>query len=69
MDRKDPEVGWGPDANEPKSERITGRDFAGASYGANEKEQTDDLRGVNSEREADVDDGGISEVLDDNGKL
>jgi hypothetical protein len=68
MDRKDPEAGWGPDPDEPKSETIKGRDFAGASYAATEREQTDDLRGRNTPEEADVADGEISDVLNDDGK-
>jgi hypothetical protein len=68
MDKKAPEPGWGPDPDEPKSETIPGRDFAGASYGANEREQTDDLRGRNTPHEADIADGEISELLDDDGK-
>jgi hypothetical protein len=63
------EVGSGPDENEPKSIDIPGRSFAGASYGANAKEQTDDIRGLNDVKAGDVADGGISEVLDDDGKL
>jgi hypothetical protein len=61
--------GSGPDENEPKVIDLGLRDFAGTSYAANEREQTEDARGVNDAREADVDDGGISELLDDNGKL
>jgi hypothetical protein len=65
MDRKDPEVGWGPDPDEPKSETIKGRDFAGTSYAATEREQTEDLLGKNTPQEADKALGEISELLDD----
>lgn len=57
------QVGSGPDANEPKSETIEGRSFAGASYGANEKEQTDDRRGLNDAQAGDEADGAIIESM------
>lgn len=62
-------VGSGPDASEPKTETIPGRSFAGASYGANAQEHTDDVLGKNDLRAADVADGGVSENIPDNGKL
>ena len=65
-DRTQP--GSGPDADEPKSINLGRRDFAGSSYAANEKEQTDDARGMNDERAGDVADGGISEKLNDDGR-
>jgi hypothetical protein len=66
-DRSKP--GSGPDENEPKSINLGKRDFAGTSYAANEREQTDDAKGMNSAREADIADGGISEDLNDDGEL
>lgn len=40
------------------------RDMSGASYGATEREQTDDLRRRNPRGDANVADGGVSEVLE-----
>ena len=50
--------------DEPKSERIPGRDFAGASWAATEREQTQDLRNRNPVEEEDVSLGGLSEDLE-----
>lgn len=49
--------------DEPKSERIPGRDFAGASWGATEREQTRDLRNRNPTEEEDVSLGALSDDL------
>jgi hypothetical protein len=68
MDRKEPEVGWGPDPDEPKSETIKGRDFAGASYAATEREQTEDVRGKNTPQQADLEHIVDLADLDDDGK-
>lgn len=50
--------------DEPKSERIPGRDFAGASWAATEREQTQDLRNRNPVEEEDMSLGGLSEDLE-----
>ena len=42
------------------------RDMSGASYGATEREQTEDLRRRNPQGDANVADGGVSEVLERN---
>jgi hypothetical protein len=42
----------------------TGRDMSGASYGATEREQTEDVRRRNPQADADVADGGVSEELE-----
>ena len=52
------------EASDPKVERIPGRDFAGASWAANEREQTDDLRNRDPVGESDVDMGGVSPDLE-----
>ena len=49
---------------EPASETLRGRSFEGASYGATEREQTEDLRRRNPREDADVADGGVSEELE-----
>ncbi|HEY2026869.1 MAG TPA: hypothetical protein VGG78_07650 [Gemmatimonadaceae bacterium] len=49
--------------DEPKSERIPGRDFAGASWAATEREQTQDLRNRDPAEEEDVSLGGLSDDL------
>jgi hypothetical protein len=67
-DGKRDERGDAPDQRERGSENIPGRSFAGASYAATEKEQTDDARGKNDAKAGDVADGGISEELNDDGK-
>ena len=54
----------GPDENEPRTENIPGRSFEGVSYGATEREQTQDLRRRDPQADADVADGGVSEVLE-----
>jgi hypothetical protein len=51
-------------SSDPRSETIDGRSLAGASYGANEREQTRDLRSTNPAAAGDVADGGVSEELD-----
>ena len=43
-----------------------GRDMSGASYGATEREQTRDLRRRDPRGDADVANGGVSEVLEQN---
>ncbi len=50
--------------DEHKVEHIEGRDFAGTSYAANEKEQTRDLRNKDPVGEADVSMGGVSADLE-----
>jgi hypothetical protein len=42
----------------------TGRDMSGASYGATEREQTEDLRRRSPQGDANVADGGVSEELE-----
>lgn len=42
----------------------TGRDMSGASYGATEREQTQDVRRRNPQGDANVADGGVSEELE-----
>jgi hypothetical protein len=49
--------------DEPKSERIPGRDFAGASWAATEREQTKDLRNRDPAAEEDVSLGALSDDL------
>jgi hypothetical protein len=49
---------------EPKVEHIPGRDFAGASWAADEQEQTEDLRNRDPVGEADVSMGGVSPDLE-----
>ena len=49
--------------DEPKSERIPGRDFAGASWAATEREQTQDLRNRDPADEEGVSLGGLSDDL------
>jgi hypothetical protein len=49
---------------EPKVEHIEGRDFAGASWAATEREQTADLRSKDPVGEADVSMGGLSPDLE-----
>jgi hypothetical protein len=44
------------DENEPKSETLRGRSFEGVSYGATEREQTDDLRRRTPQDEAEIED-------------
>jgi hypothetical protein len=68
-DDKRDERGDAPDERERGSETIPGRSFAGASYAATQQEQTDDARGKNDAKAGDVADGGISETLNDDGKL
>ena len=58
------------DDSEPRSESIGGRDFAGASYGATEREQTRDLRLPDPAEEGEIADGGYSDAMenDDSGE-
>jgi len=49
-------------AQTPGSDRS--RDMSGASYGATEREQTEDLRRRSPRADADVADGGVSEELE-----
>ena len=56
------------DEREPASETLRGRSFEGASYGATEREQTEDLRRRNPREDADVADGGVSEELEQDSK-
>jgi hypothetical protein len=55
------------ETQEPASESLRGRSLEGASYGANEREQTEDLRRRNPRADADVADGGVSEELEHDG--
>jgi hypothetical protein len=50
-------------SEEPKVERIEGRDFAGAKWAADEREQTEDARNKDPVGEADVSLGGLSADL------
>ena len=58
-DRKDDS-----DANRRTPDTGRERDTAGTSYGANEREQTEDLRRRSPQADADVADGGVSEELE-----
>ena len=51
------------DELEPKVEQIEGRDFAGAKWAADEREQTEDLRSKDPVGEEDVSLGGLSPDL------
>ena len=52
------------DQNEPAREAQRGRNVEGTSYGATEREQTEDLRRRHPREDADVADGGVSEDLE-----
>jgi hypothetical protein len=52
------------DESEPASETIPGRSLEGASYGATEREQTEDVRRRSPNADANVADGGVSEELE-----
>ncbi len=52
------------DQNEPAREGQRGRNVEGTSYGATEREQTEDLRRRHPREDADVADGGVSEDLE-----
>jgi hypothetical protein len=52
------------DETQPKRESLRGRNLEGASYGATEREQTEDLRRRNPRGDANVADGGVSEELE-----
>ena len=54
------------DQNEPPREPQRGRNAEGTSYGATEREQTEDLRRRHPREDADVADGGVSEDLEFN---
>ena len=58
-DRKDDS-----DASRRTPDTSRERDTAGTSYGANEREQTEDLRRRSPQADADVADGGVSEELE-----
>ncbi len=51
------------DELEPKVEQIEGRDFAGAKWAADEREQTEDLRSKDPVGEEDGSLGGLSPDL------
>jgi hypothetical protein len=51
-----------PDLQTPGGGRS--RDMSGASYGATEREQTEDLRRRSPQGDANVADGGVSEELE-----
>lgn len=55
----------GAQQGEQTSEHIPGRSLAGASYGADEAEQTRDVRGENTPRQADIAMGGVDPAIDD----
>jgi hypothetical protein len=57
------EQGSDDDVQDPKVERIEGRDFAGATWAADEREQTEDLRSKDPVGEEDVSLGGLSPDL------
>ncbi len=52
------------DQSESSRETQRDRDMPGASYGATEREQTEDLRRRNPRGDADVANGGVSEDLE-----
>ena len=52
------------DATRRTPETSRERDTTGASYGATEREQTEDLRRRSPQADADVADGGVSEELE-----
>jgi len=52
------------DQDEPARDTQRDRDMAGSSYGATEREQTEDLRRRNPRGDADVANGGVSEDLE-----
>jgi len=53
------------DESEPAGdEQQSGHRYTGASYGATEREQTEDVRSRSPSAEADVADGGVSEELE-----
>ena len=52
------------DDDEPRTEQIPGRSFEGVSFAATEREQTEDLRRRDPRGDADVAEGGVSEVLE-----
>lgn len=54
------------DEQEPTQETLRGRSLEGASYGATEREQTEDLRRRDPRGDADEALGGVSEELEQN---
>jgi len=54
------------DEDESSRKAPRDRDVAGTSYGATEREQTEDLRRRHPREDADVADGGVSEDLEFN---
>jgi uncharacterized protein YheU (UPF0270 family) len=50
--------------NEPRSETLRGRSFEGTSYGATEREQSEDLRRRIPQDEAVIEDDEVSEDLE-----
>jgi hypothetical protein len=52
------------DQNESSRDTQRGRNAEGTSYGATEREQTEDLRRRNPRGDANVADGGVSEELE-----
>lgn len=61
-DQSDEESSGTP--NDPKSIRLEGRSHAGASYGATEREQTDDVRSRGLAAEGNDADGGLTDDLE-----
>jgi len=52
------------DESEPRRDQQSEHRYTGASYGATEREQTEDVRSRSPSAEADVADGGVSEELE-----
>jgi hypothetical protein len=65
-DRDDPQIGDAPEPPELKSETLHGRNFAGASFAANEEEQTADERAGTPESD-DIDFKNTVERIQDHG--
>jgi hypothetical protein len=65
-DRDDPQIGNAPEPEELKSETLHGRDFAGASFAANEEEQTADERAGTPESD-DIDSKNTVQRIQDHG--
>lgn len=65
-DRDDPQLGDEPEPKELKSETLHGRNFAGASFAANEEEQTADERQGTPEN-VDIDYKNTAENVADHG--
>ena len=60
----DRDRGNASDADAQTRGRDRTRDMSGASYGASEREQTEDLRRRSPQADANVADGGVSEELE-----